>query len=142
MDDPGRLNTRDSETEKLILERLKLEVDALKHISTLATGTIVIIATFLDKLPKPLEQPLNLVIAVGAMLTCLLFAFVMLFRKTFFMSGGVKVGFGPFRFRGRELPNLDRVFLITIYASFGVGMVQLTSFIIANVKHYAAVSAH
>jgi len=33
-------------------ERLKLEIDAIKHLSTLSTGSILLIATFFDKIPK------------------------------------------------------------------------------------------
>jgi hypothetical protein len=35
-------------------ERLKLAVESVKHITTLATGSIVLIATFADKVPLAL----------------------------------------------------------------------------------------
>src|SRR5208283_4662311 len=71
------LNTMD-------FEQLKLQADTIKHASTMATGTIVILATFMDKLPKPLTDPKALIIAVILLLVCLGCSFVALYRMTIF----------------------------------------------------------
>lgn len=42
------------ELEKLDFERIKLQAESTRHITTLAIGIIVLITTFMDKLPKPL----------------------------------------------------------------------------------------
>lgn len=47
----------DENKENMGFERLKIEIDVVKHISTLTTGSIVIVVTLADKLPKPLIHP-------------------------------------------------------------------------------------
>lgn len=64
--------------DKLAFERAKMAADSVKHVSTLATGTIVITATFFDKLPKPLSGSGWLVAAIGGMIVCLLCSFICL----------------------------------------------------------------
>ena len=56
------------DAEKGKFERLKLEVDVVKHLSTLDTGTIVFIATVLEKFPR---SPLGMH-AITVSLGCLL----------------------------------------------------------------------
>ena len=50
---------------KLAIERTKIEIDVVKHLSTLSTGSIVLVTTFLDKLPKPLSEPRLLRLSLG-----------------------------------------------------------------------------
>ena len=58
---------------------IKLRVDSVKHITTLATGTIVLLVTFLDKFPKPLTSRYALIGSVIGMLLCVIFSFLYLF---------------------------------------------------------------
>ena len=70
-----------SETEEALLDEFskaelaKIGVDYLKHISTLASGSIVVIATFLDKFPHPKFKP-ALICAVCALCLSLMFCCV------------------------------------------------------------------
>lgn len=47
----------DNQDSQAAFKRLKLEVDVVKHLSTLNTGSILIVATFLDKLGKSVLHP-------------------------------------------------------------------------------------
>jgi hypothetical protein len=61
----------EAKTPKIVpLEREKLAADLVKHISTLATGSIVIITTLLDKLPKPIQLGEWLIYTVILFATC------------------------------------------------------------------------
>ena len=63
-------------------ERVKLAVDSVKHITTLATGTIVLLATFSDRLPRPLAFKGYLITAIVSMVVCLLASFIYLWGET------------------------------------------------------------
>jgi asparagine N-glycosylation enzyme membrane subunit Stt3 len=63
-------------------ERQKMAVDVIKHIMTLGTGTIAWMATFFDKLPKPLVAKEYWTAGIVLMLLCLIFSFAYLWRAT------------------------------------------------------------
>lgn len=67
----------DDSSDKMRFERLKLEIDVVKHVSTLSTGSLVLIVTLADKLPKPLLYPqlvqASLCCFVASLLCCLLY---------------------------------------------------------------------
>lgn len=53
------------------LERAKVAIDVVKHVSTLSTGSIVLIATLLDKFPKPIAAQWQLAAAILCLVFCL-----------------------------------------------------------------------
>jgi hypothetical protein len=99
-------------------ERVTLAVDSVKHITTLATGTIVLIATLLDKFPKPIADHTDLNRAIGSMLLCVRLSFVCLW------------GLGVFRYWKPETKIRGFLSLISvaIYFSFLLELVSLWEF--------------
>ena len=94
-----------NEQDKLEFERTKLRVESVKHITSLATGTVVLTVTLLDKLPKPIYGRLWLLCSIASMLLCLLFSFVYMWGsgiltytieppKAFRSSIALALGFG------------------------------------------------
>jgi len=73
-------NTAPSAKPIVSLEREKLAADLIKHVSTLATGSVVLVTTLLDKIPKPVQFPEGLVIAIWAFIICIMACFMYLFR--------------------------------------------------------------
>ena len=129
----------DAETvddKKMKLEEIKLQADTTKHITTLATGTIVLVATFMDKLPKPLQAPDLLVGSLIAMLVCTFSAFVHLWSLTLL---------GPRRLRMRRfLPNhktIESLLVIVMYFSFSIGLYELGGFAFKNIRSMAHTSS-
>src|SRR5438105_3953750 len=55
----------------LLVERTKLYIDVLKHLTTLSTGAIVLIATFIDKI-RPTILKAAIPISIGLLLFCIL----------------------------------------------------------------------
>jgi hypothetical protein len=115
-------------------ERLKLALDSVKHITTLATGVIVLTATFYDKLPKPITFRLSLFLSLSFMLICLAAAFCYLFAAGvmghLLVNANLKVTQFVFRFFG-----------ILTYGSFMLGILCLWGFAVRNlylfkVAHY------
>ena len=120
-------------------DRLKLAVDSVKHITTLATGTIVLVAAFTDKLHKPLSFRAYLITTIALMLICLLSSFIYIWAAAL----------APFpqrrRLESARLPQLlrkwmpgwgrTRVLILlsdVIYFSFCLGIVFLGLFAIRN----------
>jgi hypothetical protein len=96
-------------------ERLKLAVDAVKHITTLATGTIALVVTFSDKLPRPLPASVLLASALSLMVICLHSSFIYLWKVSL----------------GENIPKIREgtVFLSNvIYFSFSCGIALLVIF--------------
>jgi hypothetical protein len=58
------------EGRKLLYERTKLALDLVKHLSTLATGSLVLIATLLERFPKPLREQDTLIWSVVCFVVC------------------------------------------------------------------------
>ena len=59
-------STNSREPSMAFQESFKLLYDLFKHITTLSTGTIIVLATFLEKLfPNPIWMPLVIVTFVG-----------------------------------------------------------------------------
>jgi len=123
MDDAERKESRE-------LERLKMAVDSVKHITTLASGTIVLLATFVDKLPKPPLFKGHLVSGIVAMVVCLGASFVYLWAETLgrMRSFQLKI---PFPFITRKL-MLDILSTI-VYFSFCMGIYFLAQFALHNI---------
>jgi hypothetical protein len=56
-------------------ERTKIAVDCVKHITTLTTGTILLIAAGIDKVTRPVVGWGWLVASISLMLVCLILCF-------------------------------------------------------------------
>lgn len=136
MSEPGVINDSGrKETQEF--ERLKLAVDSVKHITNLATGTIVLLATFGDKLPKPLAFRGYLVAGAISMVICLIASFIYLWAETLAGPSGAVLGLTIPRGIGR-LPRFSRsrffgILSDTIYLSFCFGILMLARFAIQNI---------
>jgi hypothetical protein len=110
------------EPDRFDFERIKLAVDSIKHITTLTTGTLVLLVAFLDKLPKPIIRLNWLIFAVICLLLCLTASFIYLFR--------IGVDVYPLEREGsrqrRILRPLSAVIYFTfLFAMYGVGVVAV-----------------
>ena len=65
-----------NERDRMEFERMKLRVESVKHITALATGTVVLTVALLDKIPKPISGRFWLLCSIASMLLCLLLSFV------------------------------------------------------------------
>jgi len=102
------------ERDRFDFERVKLAVDSIKHITTLATGTLVLLVAFLDKLPKPIIRLNWLIFAVICLLLCLTASFVYLFR--------IGVHAYPLERENRRVGKILRGLAAVIYFTFGFAM--------------------
>jgi hypothetical protein len=100
------------------LESLKLSIDTVKHITTLASGTIVFAAAIFDKLPKPTKGLDLLGLCIVFMLLCVLSSTVYLFGRTV----------GKNKIHEIALQHCP----VVIYFSFGSAIFNLGAFILWN----------
>jgi hypothetical protein len=115
------------EQDKLILERTKLAADIVKHISTLATGSIVLVPTFTDKIHNPILKSSLLVTAIAALMICLLCCVVYLFLV------GVPSRWDATVVRPTSVRWGMQCAAGALYVSFAVGVKMLGFFGIANI---------
>jgi len=110
-------------------ERTKLGVDVVKHLTTLSTGSIVVLATLVDKLHKPLLIPEALVAAIGSFLTSVgvsLFYFLLTMRPYFhFYEEDQSHAFDR---------NVAKVLVSIISIAFLSGIVFLGVFALENIN--------
>jgi hypothetical protein len=113
-------------------ERFKLAVDSIKHITTLTTGTIVLLATFAERIPRPMVYKGDLTLAFISLFVCLV-------ASVSFLWGSTVAPFGPTRVSRlgndteptrKSLLKLDAV---VIYFSFCMGIVFLGTFALHNI---------
>lgn len=116
-------NTEDD--RRFDVERLKIRIDTVKHTTTLATGTVVILAGLFDKLPKPLIAPQMLQASFISMSCCILLSFIYLFRNAW-------VRVRP----ERELSFYNLVISFLIFALFVLGVMTLGVFAVVNIAHF------
>ncbi len=115
-------------------ELLKMAVDSVKHITTLASGTIVLLAAFSDKLPKPLANKKSLVAALISMALCLTASFIFLWAETLARYRAPKTHNEVIsRFRAWGRPKVMSLLSSAIYFSFVAGMYFLINFAVANI---------
>jgi hypothetical protein len=69
----------DTENDVILSQRIGRAIDVAKHISTLAAGSLVLVATFLDKRPKPVVAAYWLVSSLVCLCMCILACFLYLF---------------------------------------------------------------
>lgn len=65
------------ESIKTMLDRTSLGTDLVKHISTLASGSIILLATFLGKV-QPLTDTASLIAGIALLMACIVFCTVYL----------------------------------------------------------------
>jgi len=68
------------ETEERVLESLKLDHETFKHLTTVSTGSILILATFLDRLAKAPELKWLIPLAFAALMVAAYTSVVEMFR--------------------------------------------------------------
>ncbi|MFN7932732.1 MAG: hypothetical protein U0R19_05355 [Bryobacteraceae bacterium] len=62
----------EQERNSFTLERTKLAVDVVKHISTLSTGSLVAVTTVINRPDTPVNQPMFLFAAVAFLTLCVM----------------------------------------------------------------------
>jgi hypothetical protein len=121
MDEPTSNDARE-------FELFKMAVDSVKHITTLTTGTIVLLATFAERIPRPIAHKVDLALAIVSMLLCLIVSFI-------FLWGSTLARFGPSKAwttRSGKEPSLKAEVLL-IYVFFCMGVLFLGSFALYNI---------
>jgi lipid-A-disaccharide synthase-like uncharacterized protein len=110
--------------ESRLLEYHKALLDYLKHITTLSTGSIILIATFLEKIfQKPMWKAAVVVSLIGFMVS------------TLFATIAYTIGL-IFEFPKQETPGnlaaLGMLSLILTWLGFLVGILSLAIFALRN----------
>jgi hypothetical protein len=115
------------ERSKIILERTKLAADIVKHISTLATGSIVIVTTFIDKTHKETAKLYLLSFSVECLMLCLILCAVYLFLV------GVPSRWDEVVLRTPPVRLVIQIAAALLYLSFAAGLLALGWFALANI---------
>jgi hypothetical protein len=117
-----------SERSKFELERIKIQTDLVKHLSTLSAGSIVLIATLIDRLPKPLVEKPYLIRAIICLCACLVFSLWHLMV--------VGIGRDWDRPKPARFDQLQDTFSgVLAGVAFLFGIICLGVFVIGNVRH-------
>ena len=110
-----------NEEEKLSADRTKIKIDFLKHATSLSTGSIVVVATFFDKFPKPLANAGLLILAVALLSMSLLCSWMemgfLVFQSSLFPKHG----------------EPDKTLVVLTLLGFYGGTICLGLFAIANI---------
>jgi Na+/citrate or Na+/malate symporter len=112
-------------TEKAQEEGNKLLYDTLKHLTTLSTGSIVLLATFLEKLFKTPHWKALVVIAFISFLISIVVAFVTMG----FVGDRVYSG-------GRSEEFLEKLLLWLLLASISLFLTGVTSFAAFSLRNF------
>jgi hypothetical protein len=112
-------------------ERLKLAVDSVKHITTLATGTIVLLVTLVERIPKPVADKADLHLALISLLICIAASVGFLYGMTVARYGPVYPGHDEGRERIKEA--MLKMEVEVIYFSFSLGITFLGAFAWQNI---------
>ena len=117
---------------ELIKDSIKQLYDLLKHITTLDTGAIVILATFLSKSFDNTSMNWLVMLCVITIIVSLIFCVIGMVSVT--ISMGLM---GSSQSSNKEIENaaniLRPVFIISV-VSFVVGVTSLAVFVLANIK--------
>ena len=100
-------------------------IDYIKHLTTLATGAILVLSAFLEKLIAQPEWKFLVVVSFGGFLSSVVFAVPAHVGQV--NSLGTPYGLG-----GRAL-RANQIAITLQYVSFLIGMVALTIFALKNV---------
>jgi len=107
------------------LERIKIGLDLVKHVSTLAAGSIVLLATFLDKFPRPLLKGDWLTVAVWLLCGCLVCCLVYILNVGIGRDWGVRTEFDE------AIGIISGAFAA---ATCVAGIISLGIFVMANIN--------
>lgn len=116
------------ERTKVELERTKLAMDLVKHLSTLATGSIVLIATLLEKFPKPLREQDTLIWSVISFITCTVSC------TAYWFFGAIVWHWLRTNWSDRQVRLFFFVLAVILTASFAFGVILLGIFAIKNIS--------
>lgn len=116
------------ERTKVELERTKLAMDLVKHLSTLATGAIVLIATLLERFPRPLREQDTLVWSIVSFIICTISC-----TAYWFLGAILGHWFGT-NWSDRQVRFLFVVLAVIFTASFIGGVIYLGIFAIRNLS--------
>jgi hypothetical protein len=109
---------------KFELKKSQFVADTIKHMTTLATGTVVLTATLSDRLPKPVPTygKVWLALSLLGMSVCIILSFLMLF------SIGVRLLWEEDQLDRRAYLNYEvgRRIAWAIYVSFRFGIICLS----------------
>ena|SRR5215212_2278920 len=101
----------------------KLFYDLFKHVTTISTGSIVILVTFLEKLfSRPIWRPL-IAIALGGFAVSILSSLIVMFINAMDVFQG--------DLSNRHKKTMNRFFLLVVF-SFLTGIISLVVFAIKN----------
>lgn len=116
-------------TENIVIEHAKSQIDYVKHITTLSTGSILILATFLEKVfEAPHWKTLVVISFLGFILSvvCAVVAHTLLIgNKDMFVEPDISTGAKAYSIV---------IVLLVMWISFLVGIISLGVFAIKNVS--------
>ena len=78
------------EQDSVAFEKAKLAIDLVKHISTLATGALVIICTFIDKVVRPGVSYVALTTSVLSLTCCMTLCLTYFFARALDAHGNAR----------------------------------------------------
>ena len=78
------------EQDSVAFEKAKLAIDLVKHISTLATGALVIICTFIDKVVRPGVSYVALITSVVSLTCCVMLCLTYFFARALDAHGNAR----------------------------------------------------
>lgn len=137
------------ESEQLLTsgaEHAKLDVDILKHLTTLSTGAIVVLATFMDKLAPARHVRIAIPMAIVCFLLCILYAVkgMMLAWVSSGLLLQIRTAFAPGNEEqraqqteqvlqvSRKLPLPSKVAFQIVQYSFTLGIASVGLFVVCN----------
>ena len=116
---------------QLDIERTKLKMDLVKHVSTLSSGAIVILAAFLNKSPNP-AAPLKggqwLIVSVMSLIVSLVSALV------YFWAFGLARQWTILATPSASTRAIERATGLLLASGFCCGIICLGIFVITNSK--------
>jgi hypothetical protein len=118
------------------LDRTSLATDLVKHVSTLASGSIVLLATFLSRVPTPPDRGI-LIAGTSLLMLCILCCAVYLgffgIRRTWVYSSD----------RVRKTPqNLEALVTFLVFATFCAGIILVGISVVRTLLEPQAVVPH
>lgn len=122
------------ERAKFLLEFRKVGFDVIKHVSTLASGSIVIIIAFLDKIPKPIHHGNLLEAALRCFLGCIVLCVVVLMLAVP-RNDYLDVEAPP---KNGLMLRVFQLLAFGVFGTFIVGMSYLTAFGIATIPELSS----
>jgi hypothetical protein len=135
MGDTGvKLATDDDQKEQVLkheIQRTQLKMDLVKHVSTLSSGAIVILATFIEKNASPTPPPHGPYWLIGAVV----FLIASLVSSLIYFWGfGLARQFKELKEPTLLIHRFERYTGIVVASGFCLGIMHLGVFVIINTK--------